>query len=57
MSTSILETSPLTGEAGSKRVRERRQAPVLLLILGSVTAAVALVPLVYLIVRVWGAGP
>ena len=56
MSTSILETSPLTGEAGSKRVRERRQAPVLLLILGSVTAAVALVPLVYLIVRVWGAG-
>lgn len=43
-------------EAGDRHGRQTRQAPRLLIILGSITAAVALVPLFYLVVRVWGAG-
>lgn len=49
-------TSLRSGGAMSLRARLRQQPPAMLLILGTITAIVALLPLAYLFVRVWEAG-
>ena len=55
-SRTVITTPERPGVPGSRRGLWQGTPPRLLLLLGSVTAAVAVIPLVYLIVRVFGAG-
>ena len=55
-SRTVITTPERPGVPGSRRGLWQGTPPRRLLLLGSVTAAVAVIPLVYLIVRVFGAG-